>query len=383
MKFKKQHHRPILALLLLGLAGRLFAQDYQAGVIYLKIADTSNVEITFPPPTNFSGDVALIYQIFDDYDVTEVEKPFAVLATTRLERIYRVYFDDSNDVSAFISDLDTLDVVEYAEQVPLMKLLSTVPNDPLISQQSYLDLIRAFDAFDLHQGGNATVAIVDDGVLTTHEDLADNIVAGWDVADNDNDPNPPFSGNHPASPSQFSHGTTVAGVAGAVTNNDIGIASIGWNNHIMPVKCVRDDADYPSNITHGYNGVAWAAANGADVINVSWGSTLFAQSDYEVIFAARNAGAIIVAAAGNENTIQPLYPAAYGEGTTGESWEVDDRLLVVAVASVDSDGSRSIWENAGTSGSSASNFGQWVDISSYGTAIYSTAAGSSGGGAYK
>jgi|GEM_PF-900396 len=369
MEFTKQHHRFILTLLLLGLAGRLFAQDYQAGVIYLKIADTSNVEITFPPPTNFSGDVALIYQIFDDYDVTEVEKPFAVLATTRLERIYRVYFDESKDVSAFIAALSMLDIVEYSEQVPQMKLLSTVPNDPLISQQFHLDQIQAFDAFDLHQGGNATVAIVDDGVLTTHEDLADNIVAGWDVADDDSDPNPPLQGVNAANPSgPFSHGTWVAGVAGAVTNNSIGVASIGWSNRIMPVKVIKDDTEYPLSAEFAFEGVAWAAANGADVINMSFAGPGDSEAEYDVLVAARQAGAILVAGAGNQGTI-PQYPAAYGEGFTNQPWYLPDRYLVIAVANIDANGDMNPY----------SSFGGWVDISAYGTSILTTAAGSSNG----
>ncbi len=376
----------ILLLLLFltcwGGANHLYSQPnqqplggYEEGVIYVKVADNSDAQLSFPPPSGSQNE--LIYEIFTQYGVTEVVKSFEVLRTSTLDRIYKVYFDPGNNVVDFMAKLRAVDYLEYSEQVPEKETFTTIPNDPNLPYQ--LGLIDAFNAFDLHQGGNTTVAIVDDAVQVSHEDLAANIVSGWDVADWDNDPNPPFSGTNAANANRFSHGTHVSGIAGAVTDNNIGIASIGWGNHLMAVKTVRNNTNNTNSITHGYEGIAWAAANGAEVINLSWGGYQFSQAEYAVVVAARQSGAIIVAAAGNNATTQPLYPAAYGSGTTGQGWEVADGQLVIAVASVDANGDRSDW-GAGPFGQSGSNYGQWVDVSSYGTGIFSTVAGSSNGG---
>src|SRR5690606_22226235 len=126
-------------------------------------------------------------------------------------------------------------------------------------------------------GSNIVVAIVDDAVETTHSDLSGNIwvnpgeiagngidddgngyiddINGWDIADNDNNPDPPSS--------DFNHGTHVAGIVSAVSNNNTGVASIGYSCKLM---CVRSTL-IPTFITHGYEGIVYAANNGADVIN--------------------------------------------------------------------------------------------------------------------
>lgn len=349
---------------------------YEDGAIYLKVKDTSGFQIQFPYPSGWQ--YIPVYRYMAAYGVTNLEKPFNVLSNTRLDRIYKVYFTATGQTDQFISSLESISYIEYAEKVPEKEVNQTVPNDPFVPNGSYqLGLINAYDAFDIHQGGSV-IAIVDDAVLTTHEDLAANIIGGRDVADQDNDPNPPFTGANAANPNRFSHGTHVGGIAGGVTNNATGIASIGWNNQILAVKTVRDNAANPRIITHGYEGIAWAAANGAEVINLSWGGGGFAQAEYDVIVAAQQAGAIIVASAGNAASAQPNYPAAYGEGTTGEPWETANGNLVIAVASIDADGDISLW-GQGPFGPLGSNFGAWVDIASYGTAILSTVANSSNG----
>lgn len=331
-------------------------------------------------PNGVTGNSASLNAVLNQYGTTDITLPFEVLNKAKFDRIYKAYFNQPNNTDQLIAALEQLSVVEYAERVPAKYTMETIPNDPSVPDVSYqLGLIRAYDAFDLHQGGGAVVAIVDDAVLTSHDDLAGNIIAGWDAADQDNDPNPPFSGPNAATPSRFSHGTHVAGIAGAVTNNETGVASIGWNNQLMAIKGTSDNASNPRGITAGFEGVAWAVANGANVINMSWGGPVFSESEYLVIEEAWGNGIILVAAAGNSSVASPRYPAAYGEGTTGEAWEADDSYMVVAVASIDANGARSIWGTTGFGGISGSNFGPWVDVAAYGTSIYSTVAGSISG----
>lgn len=326
---------------------------YTSGVIYLKLVDTTSVVLAYPGNSvSTASPIASLYTIFDQYRVSTVHRPFMALPTQKLSRIYKVSFTSGN-VFDFIAACAQNQLVEFAEQVPFDEVMIE-PNDPSYPNGSYqLPLINAAAAFDIHQGGT-TIAIVDDAVLTTHEDLAANIDNGWDVADNDPNTNPPLIGSNAATPNSFSHGTHVSGIAGGVTDNGIGIASIGWNNRILPIKATRDDIPNGRQITHGYEGLAFAASQGARIINNSWGGTAPSQANYLVVQAANDAGSIIVAAAGNANTTLPMYPAAYGEGTTGSAWEATNRSLVIAVASVDADGARSIWP--GVLGNGGSNF---------------------------
>jgi len=360
---------------------------YEEGAIYFKIQNAIALNVTYVPG-NPAVSTPELYPIFQKYGVIQVERPFAIIDKPVFLRIYRVYFSKNSAVQAFLKDLAAVPFVEFTEKVPYKMPFKAppppiTPNDPSITgpptMNSYqLGLMKAYEAFGVHTGGGAVVAIVDDAVLTTHEDLYANIYSlGWDAADGDANADPPLSGAYAAEEHLFSHGTHVAGIAGAVTDNHLGIASIGWANTIMPIKSVKDNAS-PSVLTHCYDGVAWATVNGAQVINMSWGGAPPSQAEYLVIENAYNSGIILVAAAGNWYSTNPFYPAAYGEGKTGQSWEVLNRKMVIAVSALDQNNNQSIWA-ATFYGYSASNFGDWVDVSAYGTDIYSSVAGSSSG----
>ncbi len=334
---------------------------YQAGKIYLKIKDNSSVELGLP---NSNSNPAKIETLFLQYGVTKIIKPFKVYAKPKFDRIYRITFDEQNLVEDFIRGLENIAYIQYAEKVPHYVAHELVPDDPSAQNgESYqLELINAYDAFELYPGdptdnsAGSLIAIVDNAVLVTHEDLAENYIIGRDVADNDDDPNPPT--NH----GLFGHGTRVAGIACARTNNGIGVASIGWNNQLMAIKSA---ADIGSNNGESYydeaiDGVAWAAANGAEVINMSWGGGAPSESDYNVLVEARDLGSILVSSAGNTSNSLPNFPGSYGEGETGEVWEIFDKHLVIAVAAIDPNGDRSWF----------SSFGSWVDVAAYGSNIY-------------
>jgi subtilisin family serine protease len=108
-----------------------------------------------------------------------------------------------------------------------------------------------------------------------HNGYVDDI-RGWDFGENDNDPiNPP-----PDPEGYYSHGTHVIGLAAAATNNEIGIAGSSWGCKYMAIKCASDKT--PRFITNGYQGVTYAADNGADVINLSWGGGSFSKSARDV-----------------------------------------------------------------------------------------------------
>ncbi len=353
---------------------------YDVNRIYFKLQDSSTIALSYPVNGTIPPNLSKIYSIFKQYGVSLLEKPFANLGSKKTKQIYRVTFNSSFKADDIIESLSSLSFIEFAEKVPKMYTQITVPNDPIGANGATdpMRLARAYDAFDLFRGGSR-IAVVDDAVLTTHEDLRANIVLQRDVADNDDNANPPLTGTNAANADRFSHGTHVAGIAGAVSNNSLGRASIGWQNQIIAIKANNDNTAETNSIPNGFDGITWAAANGARVINLSWGGTGFSQAEYTVVREARNLGIIIVASAGNSNTSNPNYPAAYGEGTTGQTWEIFNRNLVIAVASIDVNSQRSIWGTTVWGGLSGSNFGQWVDIASYGTQIRSSIAGSSNG----
>jgi len=293
-------------------------------------------------------------------------------------------------VDSFIIDLSQISSdVEYAEKVPAVYTFS-VSYDPIATTtlSTYLPtfyclpLLNADQASNIHiANGNAVVAIVDDAVLTTHEDLAANINSvntGSDVADGDPNPNPMLVQGEAY---RASHGTRVAGIAGAVTNNSVGIASIGWNNRLMCVKASSDNPQTLGHLTNPFGGVLWAAFHGAHVINMSWGSYAPSITEYTVITLAKSQNVVLVAAVGNDMTTVPTYPAAYGEGTTGQPWEVIDKKLVVAVAGLDQTNNIGVWnENIGAAVYAlGSNYGYWVDIAAYCVGITSTKAASTAG----
>ena len=244
-----------------------------------------------------------------------------------LSRIYRITFPERYEPLQVARALAEDPKIEYAEPI-YIDVIEEIPNDPEYDRQSHLPQIYAPEAWDIQHGDSTIViAIVDNGTQWDHPDLLDNIwtneaeanglayvdddsngyiddIHGYDLAENDNDP------THPPGSSYSSHGTHTAGLAGAVTNNGLGVASISWNCEIMPVKSSFDED--PQYVDKGYQGILYAAENGADIISLSWGSfRSFSQADQDVINYAYGLGSIVVAAAGNLGISDPHFPSSY------------------------------------------------------------------------
>ncbi|MBI1185354.1 S8 family serine peptidase [bacterium] len=299
------------------------AQDIQKFKYFLKFQNEFN-ELAGEPSTENENYTTTINEICADYNIIGTRFPFARLNT---DVKFVVELEFSEALSA--TDLETinaLDLVDYMEEVPLDEFFFT-PND-LNSKQWYLKNIEAEDAWAKSRGSkDIVIAIVDNAFLLTHEDLKDaywhnsgetpgngkdddgngyiDDVDGWDVADGDNDPSPPKS-----SISSFVHGTHVAGIAGASTNNNKGVASVAFKVSIMPIKASASSGG-GGYVQNGFDGVTYAILNGANVINMSWGSPKYSKTYDAIIQNAHKNGVVCVAAAGNSSTDVPLYPAAY------------------------------------------------------------------------
>ena len=122
-------------------------------------------------------------------------------------------------------------------------------------------------------------------------------------------------------------GRMFPGIVGAETNNNLGIASIGYDVSILPVKI----GDCNGSLTAGYEGIIWAADNGADVINMSWGGGGSSTYGQNVCNYAYNAGAIPIAAAGNDGSSSVFYPAGYNNVVSVASTTTNDQNLVFLI----------------------------------------------------
>lgn len=228
--------------------------------------------------------------------------------------------------------------VAYAEPDGILRIANT-PNDPYFGFQYGMAQIKAPAAWSLTTGSaNVKIAVLDCGIYEAHPDLAGKVVARRDFTS---------SLASPPTNDLCNHGTHVAGIASADTNNGIGVAGVGYNTSLLSGKVLGDDGigDYIWVAA----GIHWAADSGANVINMSLGdpsacsSTLQEAIDYAW---ARNV--VIVAAAGNRSANEPFEPAGC--------------MHVVSVASTDASDARSDF----------SNYGPWVTVAAPGSNILSS-----------
>jgi serine protease len=249
-------------------------------------------------------------------------------------------------IATYMQDPDVL----YAEPNYLRHIM-WVPNDPYFNPQQWAlnntgayaggtpgDDIDAVPAWDLTVGNRRlVVAVIDSGVDYNHPDLVNNIwtngaedcnngldddnngyiddCVGWNFATGTNDPM-----------DDLGHGTHVAGIIGAVGNNGLGIAGVMWRVGIMPLKFIYNYGvdvcggdGFCGSVADEVDAIQYAIANGAAVINASYGGPQYSQDEYDAISAANDHGVLFVAAAGNggldtigdNDDINPEYPEGY------------------------------------------------------------------------
>lgn len=255
--------------------------------------------------------------------------------------------------------------------------LHLVPNDPNLPTQWYLGTsvaaMRARQAWDIETGSaGVAIGILDTGVDVGHEDLAGKLwqnaneipgnstdddfngyvddVNGWDFGNDDNDPSPNPVFDLSTGIDVGWHGTYVAGLAAAASNNGTGIAGVAWGCRVMPLKVADSTGDMPlSAVTAA---ILYAIDNGAGVLNMSLGSP---EPDAEAFFqplmaAAFDGDVVTVSSAGNDGTDERNFPAAC------------DSVLSVGAT------------NSGNNRATFSNWGEWVDIAAPGELIWSSIA---------
>ncbi len=201
-----------------------------------------------------------------------------------------------------------------------------VPNDTNYRYQWNHPLIKLPQAWDTTVGSpSVIVAVIDSGVLLDHPDLQGNLIQGYDFIkditislDGDGiDPDPTDPGSELNRDSSF-HGSHVAGTVAASTDNNKGVAGVAWLTKIMPLRVTgKGGSGYDYDIAQAIRYAAGLPndsrrlpAQRADIINLSLGGSQISSGFQQLIDEVRAAGVIVVAAAGNEDSEIPSYPAA-------------------------------------------------------------------------
>ena len=311
-----------------------------------------------PPRTSASGDVApgeILVKFKKGISTTKKQEAYEKKGGKVKKTIPKIDVDvvevPSGEEHFKVAEYESDPNVEFAEVNGIYQGIADepeaayTPNDPRYSQQYQYAKIQADEAWDVTRGDAAVkIAILDSGIDQSHEDLSSKIVAQKN-----------FTTTEATVDDLLGHGTHVAGSAAADTNNSIGVAGTCSDCTLYNAKVL--DANDVGQWDWIASGITWAVdpnndgntGDGAKVINMSLGGG-YSQTVELAVNEAWSKGAIVVAAAGNNNTSTKFYPAALDK--------------VIAVASTNSNDNRSSFSNYGA---------DWVDVAAPGSSILSTA----------
>jgi subtilisin family serine protease len=275
----------------------------------------------------------------------------------------RVDFSEPNFV-VIVPARPRLEEGAAAPSAPSMPSPEEAAPDPLFSNQWYLNNtgagagvadadVDAPEAWDKSHGNSSIIiAIIDEGVQTTHPDLQAKIETPYDATDGDNNQEPN---------SWDGHGTACAGIAAAVVNTQ-GVAGLGWDVHIMPIRIAYSNySGGPWVTTYAWieDGIRTAVDRGAHVLSNSWGGGNSNLVNTAIDYAIAN-NRIVVFAAGND------------AGPVGWPANLSDTKVLIAVSATNE------WDQFKTTTSSdgenwwGSNFGPEINISAPGVHMYTT-----------
>lgn len=267
------------------------------------------------------------------------------------DRTYRFHVPAGTDVVHLATRFAALEGVEFAEPDFVGTGGATLPNDPFFGNQWGLQQISDADvdapeAWDVEVGLGQIVAVLDSGIDSDHVDLAGKILPGYDFANGDDDPE-----------DDHGHGSNVASIASAVTDNAFGVAGACWNCSLLPLKVL--DSNNSGLYSWWADAIVWATDHGARVLNLSAGGLSPSATLQSAVEYAWDAGVIHVSITHNDNANIVRYPGRYPETlTVGATDDLDRRAAPFCY-----------------SATSGSNYGPQIDVVAPGELILGAALG--------
>lgn len=301
---------------------------------------TSLVSLKTSDESREINDRRIIIQFKDNIDVDSIINYMGCIVEAVTERLDKrnirvVKVPEEIDFDKKLRKIRENSVVKYAEPDYIVKS-DYIRKDFYYSEQWYLDKINIENAWDINRNSDdVVVAVLDTGVDYNHIELKGRVLEGIDLVNNDKD-----------AMDDNGHGTHVAGIV-AANSNYIGINGITQKTKILPIKILDSEGYTTSTVT--IDGIYYAIENNVDIINMSLGGSASNSIEEKAILDAYNEGIVLVASAGNENTNELAYPAAYTQ--------------VISVAATDENDDKADF----------SNWGEWIDIAAPGVNILSTA----------
>ncbi len=309
---------------------------YRPNSIYIKLNDyitNQQVEKTINDILDQSN--------VNSFIIKKIQRPFKIfepqyLSNNIYNRIVKISFNSNLNSWQIAKILQESNKFEYVLPEKVYKLSSIESNDPLNSKMDYLELLQVNQLWNIAKGDSSiAIGIVDSGVMTEHEDLKNSCkINSYEIPDDnkDNDNNgfiddyygwdfvgdisvedfynENYKPDNDVSPSNSnnSHGTHVAGITSAITNNNKGVSSIGYNLYYIPVKVTADNVSQLNYIIKPFEGILYALNRGAKVINCSWLSNASDPLAQDIANEVVARGSIIVCAAGNDDLNLNYYP---------------------------------------------------------------------------
>ena len=240
---------------------------------------------------------------------------------------------DPDELAAVAGELSANPLFEAVQRNYLYEPERT-PDDPKFESQDYLELIGLSDAWEVTTGtADVVIAVLDTGVAKDHPDLSSKLLGGWNTFDDSGDTS-----------DVLGHGTAVAGVVAAASDNGVGIAGTTWESPIIPVRVSNADGQASSRAIA--DGLIWAVNHGAKVLNVSFAPLAGDRTVLQAAQYARNRGGLVFVSVGNS-----------GRESTAKS---NKHAIFVGAT------------NASNERASFSTYGPFVDLATPGTGIQAT-----------
>ena len=328
----------LAAVMLLTLSSKAWGQPAE-GVIDEDSGDApyaaGELIITYKPeaPGESVNGVGQRFEARTEETLPEIDARLLFFPEVKSEQSRDTREEDLEQIKETLEQNPAVESVDYN----YVRRTTSIPDDPRFDAQYGLRQIKAPAAWNkIQASGEVDIAVVDTGIDSDHPDLRSKIEAqrtflnGVETEGAEDD---------------TGHGTHVAGIAAAVTDNGKGVAGACPGCDLLIAKTFANDDGYDSDVA---DGIVWATDNGAEVINFSFGGRRKSDALRNAVNYAWDEGVVVVAAAGSLGRNVRFYPAAYRNA--------------IAVAATNKKDRRAKY----------SNYGGWVDLSAPGTKITST-----------